>query len=222
MALAYVDFLSKLHQSTRRDYLQRVVEHDKAECAEVAVRFGEDYWDGDRRYGYGGYRYDGRWRPVAADIVQHYGLQPGASILDVGCGKGFLMYEFTQVLPKARVVGLDISQYGIEHAREEIRPFLSLATAAALPFADRSFDLVVSLNALHNLYVYELWAALQEIERVGRGPKYICVEAYRNEREKVNLMYWQLTCRAFHTPREWEWIFEQAGYTGDYSTIVFE
>jgi protein-L-isoaspartate(D-aspartate) O-methyltransferase len=220
--MAYVDFIMKLHKSSKRNYLQRVVEHDKAECAEVAVKFGRDYWDGDRKHGYGGYRYDGRWRPVAEAMAKHYNLKPDARILDVGCGKGFLLYEFTQVLPQAQVAGIDISQYGIENAKEEVRPFLRVGNANKLPFENNSFDFVVSVNTLHNLYVYDLWQAVREIERVGRGPKHICIEAYRNEREKVNLMYWQLTCRAFHTPEEWEWIFGQAGYTGDYSYIAFE
>ena len=220
--MAYVDFITKIHKSTKRDYLQRVIEHDKAECAEVAIQFGKDYWDGDRKYGYGGYYYDGRWRAVAEDIVQYYGLQPGASILDVGCGKGFLLYEFTQVLPGAQVAGIDISQYAINNAKEEVKPFLRVGSAVKLPFPDQSFDFVVSITTLHNLYNYELWKALQEIERVGRGPKHVIIETYRNEREKVNLLYWQLTCRTFYTPKEWEWFFEQAGYTGDYSYIVFE
>lgn len=220
--MAYVDFLSSIHRRTSRDYRQRVVEYDKARCAEVAVRFGEEYWDGERQYGYGGYRYDGRWRPVAEAMARHYGLAAGSRVLDVGCGKAFLLYEFTQVVPGVEVVGLDISTYALTHAKEEVRARLVEGTAASLPFPDRSFDLVYSITTLHNLYNYDLWAALQEIERVGRGGKYVCVEAYRNEQEKVNLMYWQLTCRAFHTPREWEWLFARAGYAGDYSFIFFE
>jgi len=220
--MAYVDFIMKVHKATKRDYVARVNEADKAECAEVATRFGKEYWDGDRKYGYGGYKYDGRWRAVAEAMARHYQLKPGASILDVGCGKGFLLYEFTQVVPGAKVTGIDISPYGIEHAKEEVRPFLQVGTASQLPFADRSFDFVFTVNTLHNLYNYELFAALQEIERVGRGPKHIIIETYRNEREKANLLYWQLTCRAFLTPKEWEWLFQQAGYTGDYSYIVFE
>ena len=220
--MAYVDFIMKVHKSTKRDYVARVNEADKAECAEVATKFGKDYWDGDRKYGYGGYKYDGRWRAVAEAMARHYQLKPGASILDVGCGKGFLLYEFTQVVPGAKVAGIDISSYGIEHAKEEVRPFLQVGTASKLPFADRSFDFVFTVNTLHNLYNYELFAALQEIERVGRGPKHIIIETYRNEREKANLLYLQLTCRAFLAPKEWEWLFQQAGYTGDYSYIVFE
>lgn len=220
--MAYVDFITKLHRASRRDYVGRAVEVDKAECAEIAIQFGKEYWDGDRKYGYGGYSYDGRWRIVAEGIVKHYGLQPGARILDVGCGKGFLLYEFTQVLPGAEVVGIDISEYAIDHSKEAVKPFLRPGNANHLPFDDRSFDFVVSITTLHNLFVYDLWRSLQEIERVARGPKYVVVEAYRNEREKVNLMYWQLTCRAFHTPEEWEWIFKQTGYTGDYGYIYFE
>ena len=220
--MAYIDFIGSVHRSTKRDYLGRVNEADKAEIAEVATKFGVDYWDGDRKYGYGGYRYDGRWRQVAEKMVAHYGIKPGMSILDVGCGKGFLLYEFTQVVPNLKVTGIDISEYAIQNSKEEVRPFLHVGNANHLPFDDRSFDFVYSINTLHNLYLYELDPALREIERVGRGSKHVIIETYRNEREKVNLLYWQLTCRAFFTPKEWEWVFSKAGYSGDYSYIVFE
>jgi ubiquinone/menaquinone biosynthesis C-methylase UbiE len=220
--VAYIDFITKIHTSTKRDYRQRVLDYDKAECAEVAIQFGKDYWDGDRRHGYGGFRYDGRWRAVAEALASHYKLKAGDSVLDVGCGKGFLLFELAQVVPGLKVTGIDISEYAIENAKEEVKPFLKVADAKELPFPDKSFDLVISIITIHNLYIFDLWKALKEIERVGRGGKYICTEGYRNEREKVNLMYWQLTCRAFHTPAEWEWIFQQTGYSGDYSLIYFE
>lgn len=220
--MAYIDFIMKAHRSTKRDYVQRVLEYDKAECAEVSLRFDKDYFDGDRRYGYGGYRYDGRWRAIAEAMVQHYGLEAGSRILDIGCAKGFLLYEFTQVLPGVKVAGIDISRYAIENSMEEIKPFLRVGNATELPFENRSFDFVVSVNTLHNLYNYELHRALQEIERVGKRHKHIVIETYRNEREKVNFLYWQLTSRSFYTPKEWEWMFKQAGYAGDYSYIVFE
>lgn len=220
--MAYVDFLTSIHTRTQRDYRQRVLDYDKALCAEVAIQFDREYWDGERQYGYGGYRYDGRWRPVAEAMARHYQLKAGSRVLDVGCGKAFLLYELTQAVPGLEVVGLDKSRYAIENAKEEVRPQLVEGDAAKLPFPDHSFDLVYSITTLHNLYLDQLWQALGEIERVSRSGKYICVEAYRNEREKVNLMYWQLTCRAFHTPAEWEWLFQKTGYTGDYSFIFFE
>jgi SAM-dependent methyltransferase len=217
-----IDFLSALHRRAQRDYLARVNEFPKAEAAKVAKKFDAEYWDGDRKFGYGGYKYDGRYRQVAEAMARHYGLKPGDSILDVGCGKAFLLYEFTQAVPGVEVRGIDISRYGIENAKPEVRPFLQVGNATELPFPDHSFDLVISITTLHNLYCYDLDKALREIERVGKKDKYIVVESYRNEEEKANLLYWQLTCEMFCTPREWEWWFERCGYTGDYSFIYFE
>ena len=220
--MANVDFIEKVHTSTKRNYLERVIEHDKAECATVAKQFGKDYWDGDRRYGYGGYSYDGRWRAVAENMVNHYGLTTSARILDVGCGKGLLAYEFTQVVPEASVAGIDVSKYAIDNGKEEIRKCLQVGNALDLHFEDNSFDLVISINTLHNLYNFDLKKALQEIERVGKHNKYLVVDSYRTEQEKVNLLYWQVTCECFYTPQEWEWFFAESGYTGDYSYVFYE
>jgi ubiquinone/menaquinone biosynthesis C-methylase UbiE len=221
--MAYLDFLSAVHKSTKRDYLARVndPEYPKAKAAELAKQWGYDYWDGDRRINYGGYRYDGRWAKVAAPMAQHYGLRAGHKVLDVGCGKGFLLYDFTQVVPGIEVAGIDVSDYAIANAYEGVRGRVQVGNANKLPFADKSFDFVFSINTLHNLHCYDLDAALREIERVGRQ-KYICVESYRDETEKANLLYWQVTCEAFNTPAEWEWWFRQTGYTGDHSFIYFE
>ena len=217
-----LDFIQALHNKTSRDYLARVNSHDKAACAEIASQFGRDYWDGERHLGYGGYRYDGRWRNVAEHMAAHYGLTEKSRILDVGCGKGYLLYEFTQLLPGIEVFGLDVSDYAIKNAKPEIRENLIQGTAASLPWPEGHFDLVISLTTLHNLYAFDLHKALGEIERVSKGHSYLVVEAYRSEAEKANLLYWQLTCRAFHTPDEWRWIYEQAGYKGDYGFIYFE
>jgi ubiquinone/menaquinone biosynthesis C-methylase UbiE len=220
--MSYRDFVSLVHKSTKRDYLARVTERDKAEVADLALQWGYDYWDGSRQTGYGGYKYDGRWRKVADAMVAAYGIKPGMRILDVGAGKGFLLHDFTEAVPGVEVHGIDVSRYGIDHAMASVKDKIVEGSAAKLPFPDGHFDLVLSINTLHNLYVYDLFSALAEMERVGRGAKYLCVEAYRNEREKVNLMYWQLTCRAFHTPEEWAWMFDKAGYTGDHEFITFE
>ncbi len=223
--MAYVDFMSVLHKSTRRDYLARVNDPDypKAKAAKLARQWGYDYWDGDRRINYGGYRYmEGRWEKVARAMADHYDLPANPKILDIGCGKGFLLYDFLKVLPDAQIHGIDISEYAIHHAKEEIRENLRIGNATSLPWPDNHFDLVVSITTLHNLYNYELEKALREMERVGKSNKYLCVESYRNEVEKANLLYWQVTCEAFCTPDEWMWWFDMTGYTGDYSFIYFE
>ncbi len=220
--MASIDLITTVHKATKRDYLGRVNEIPKAEAAAKAKLFGQEYWDGDRKYGYGGYRYDGRWRPIAERMAKHYRLKGGERVLDVGCGKAFLLYELSQVVDGLEVVGIDISGYAIENAKEEVRPQLKVANATDLPFESDSFDLVYSLNTLHNLYCYDLKTALQEMERVSRRDKYLVVESYRNEEEKVNLLYWQLTCESFYTPQEWQWLFEQYGYSGDHAFIYFE
>ena len=223
--MAYIDFMSATHKSTSRDYLARVndPEFPKAKAATLAKQWGYDYWDGDRRINYGGYRYmPGRWAPVGQAMIDHYGLKPGDKILDIGCGKGFQLYELTQLLPGLEVHGIDVSSYAIENGKEEIKDHLQVGNANSLPFPDDYFDFVFSVTALHNLHNYDLDKALREMERVGKNNKYLCVEAYRNEEEKANLLYWQVTCEAFCTPEEWEWWFNQTGYTGDYSLIYFE
>ena len=220
--MAYREFVSLVHKSTKRDYLARVTERDKADVAELAVKYDYDYWDGSRQTGYGGYKYDGRWRKVADAMIAAYGVKPGMRILDIGSGKGFLLHDFLEACPGVEVAGIDISAYGVAHTMASVKPFCQVGSAVKLPYPDQHFDLVISINTLHNLYNYELWEAFREIERVARGAKYICAEGYRNEREKVNLMYWQLTCRAFHTPEEWDFVFRQTGYRGDHEFIFFE
>ena len=220
--MAYLEFLDQVHRSTKRDYLSRVMAGDKAEFARLARKFDVDYWDGSRNTGYGGYHYDGRWLPVAERMAAHYGVKAGDRVLDVGCGKGFLLHEFTQAVPGVQVSGLDISRYALSHAKPEVASFLTQGDAVSLPFPDKSFDLVVSINTLHNLQLPELESALREIERVGRRHKYVLMDSYRTEEEKVNLLYWQLTCRMFCTPQEWQWWFAQTRYTGDHSFIYFE
>jgi SAM-dependent methyltransferase len=217
-----INFLASLHNQTRRDYVARVVDHDKAVCASVAKQWGKDYWDGERQYGYGGYHYDGRWRSVAEQMVNHYGLTDKHRVLDIGCGKGYLLYEITQVMPGIQVSGIDVSEYAVQHAKQEIKPYLKTATATDLPYADGEFDFVYSLNVFHNFPVYDLKAAVSEMIRVGKKDRYLCVESYRNEQEKVNLLYWQLTCASFYSTEDWKWLLAQWGYSGDVGFIFFE
>jgi SAM-dependent methyltransferase len=216
-----LNVITMLHKKTQRDYVGRMTDN-KVECMKIAKRYGKDYWDGDRRHGYGGFKYDGRWEAVARRLIDIYKLPDDAKILDVGCGKGFLLYEFTKLLPKAQVVGFDISEYAIENAKEEVRDRLFVYKAQdPYPYGDKEFDLVYSINTIHNLHVYEVLSALQEIERVGKN-KFVEVEGYRNEEELFNLQCWVLTGECFLKPQEWIWMFNEFGYHGDYEFIYFE
>ena len=220
-----IDFMSTLHKSTKRDYLSRVndSEYPKERASKLAKKFDFDYWDGNRKICYGGYKYiPGRWEKVVKKLIDYYKLDSKSKILDIGCGKGYMLYEFTKHLPNIEICGLDISEYALKNSKEEISSFLSLGNASNLPYDDNYFDLVISINTLHCLNAYELDQSLREIERVGKLHKYICVESYRDEKEKVNLLYWQVTCEMFCTPEEWKWWFKLANYNGDYSFIYFE
>ncbi len=197
-------------------------EHAVALQREVAKRFGREYFDGDRTQGYGGYRYDGRWVPVARRMAEFYGLKSGDRILDVGCAKGFLLHDFLQVLPGVDVAGVDISAYAIEHALDSVKPFLCVASADKLPFADESFDLVVSINTVHNLELERCKQAIREIERVSRKYKYIQVDSWLNEEQHQNLERWQLTALAYFDPAGWKRFFAEVGYTGDYYWTITE
>lgn len=220
--LEQIDFLQEYNMKSKRDYVGRVTGFDKAECAAKAKRWGADYWDGERQYGYGGYKYDGRWLPIAEKLAAHYGLKAGDKILDVGCGKGFLLYEFTRAVPGVKVAGLDISQYGIDHAKEEVKPFLTQGHCRKLPYPAKSFDFVYSNGTFHNLPPEDLEPAIREIARVMKKKAWIGVESYRDEKEKANLLYWQLTCEAFYSPKSWRWWYERCGYKGDYGFVYFE
>jgi SAM-dependent methyltransferase len=216
-----LNVVTPLHTRTKRDYLARMVD-DKVHCMLKAKEYERDYWDGDRRYGYGGYKYDGRWKVVAEQLIRHYNLGPKARILDVGCGKAYLLHELKQLLPEADVAGFDISRHGLADAPEPIRPYLFRYRAQdPYPWGDKHFDLVISFGALHNLRVFELEAAVREIERVGKQ-KYIMVESYRNELEQFNLQCWALTAEAFFDTATWIWLYRHFGYTGDYEFIYFE
>jgi ubiquinone/menaquinone biosynthesis C-methylase UbiE len=217
-----VQFVTPLHQATSRAYIDRMVD-DKVDCMLKAKEYESDYWDGHRRYGYGGYKYmAGWWKPVAEALIEKYNLTNVSSVLDVGCGKAFLLYELKLLLPELRVEGFDISQHGLASAKEEIRDSLfSHRAQQPYPYDDNAFDLVISLGCFHNLRIFELETALAEVERVGRQG-YVMLESYRTELEQFNLQCWALTCESFFDSKEWCWIYEHFGYTGDYEFIYFE
>lgn len=194
---------------------------DKVHCMEIARKYDKNFFDGERRYGFGGYHYDGRWLAMAQTLCDAYGLTSSAKILEAGCGKGYLLYEFTRAKPGCNVEGFDVSSYAIENSKPEIRNFLRIHDAKnAWPYPDNSFDLVISIATLHNLPVYDLKNALGEMQRVA-AHGYLCVESYRNPAELFALQCWALTAESFFTPQEWTWLFQEFGYTGDYEFIYF-
>ena len=217
-----LNIVTTLHESTNRDYLARMVD-EKVQCMKTAKQYGRDYWDGDRRHGYGGYKYmPGRWKPVAEKLVNIYNLTSGSRVLDIGCGKGYLLYELKLLIPDLDITGIDSSDYGLENAKEQIKPFIfKHKVEVKLPYEDKEFDLVISLGTFHNLRLPELKIALSEMERVGKKG-YLMLESYRNEEELFNLQCWALTAESFFDQKEWIWLYQNFGYTGDYEFIYFQ
>ena len=216
------NFVTNLHQATKRNYLERMND-DKVSCMIEAKKYSKNYWDGDRRFGYGGYKYiPDRWKPAAEELIKNYNLDNNSSVLDVGCGKAFLLYEMKKILPGLSVYGFDISKHGINSAKDEIKENLFIHKAQNdYPFENNQFDLVISLGCFHNLRVFELEKAIKEVQRVGKQA-YIMVESYRNEKELFNLECWALTCESFFDREEWIWLYNLFGFKGDYEFIYFE
>lgn len=192
-------------------------EEDRA----VARQFGKDFFDGERRHGYGGFSYNPRfWQPVIPTLQQHFGLGPASSVLDVGCAKGFMLHDLAAAIPGITAKGIDVSDYAIANAIEPVRPHVQVADARELPFADKSFDVVISVNTVHNLDREDCGRALREIERVARRGAFITVDAYRNDEEKEAMFAWNLTARTIMSVEEWQAFFAEVGYTGDYYWFV--
>ena len=216
------EFVTPLHRATSRDYLSRMND-DKVHCMLKAKEYGFEYWDGDRRYGYGGYAYrPGYWKPVAQKLIETYDLRSGSKVLDLGCGKGFLLHELLSLEPDLQVVGTDISEYGLSHATDLVKPHLIKHDARSeFEWDDKEFDLVISLTMIHNLRAFDLENCLRQIQRIGKS-HYVTAESYRNELEQFNLQCWALTCETFFDFDELIWMSEKSGYTGDYEFIYFE
>lgn len=201
--------------------LQERLEQKTEDIRAIARQFGKEFFDGERKYGYGGFSYNPKfWQPVVPSFQKHYELSSKSSILDVGCAKGFMLYDFSLLISGIKVRGVDISSYAIENSIEDMKPFLSVADAKALPFEDKSFDLVVAINTIHNLPLQECLQALREIQRVTRGHAFITVDAYRTPEEKKRMDAWNLTAKTYMHVDEWVKLFKKAGYTGDYFWFV--
>ncbi|MEM2991579.1 MAG: class I SAM-dependent methyltransferase [Halobacteria archaeon] len=193
------------------------------EHRKIARQFGKEYFDGDRLYGYGGYYYHPRfWQATVRRFKDYYHLAENAMVLDVGCAKGYMLHDFKELMPNLIIAGIDISGYAIEHAIETVKPFLRVGNAKELPYENKSFDLVISINTIHNLPLEDCKQALREIERVSRKYAFITVDAWRTEEERKRLLQWNLTALTFMHVDDWKKLFAEVGYTGDYYWFIAE
>lgn len=214
-----IDLLAN-YPKTKRNVKERgatKTEEDRA----IARQFSKDFFDGDRRHGYGGFSYNSRfWQPVIPTFQEHFTLTSSSSVLDVGCAKGFMLHDLREKIPGITVAGIDVSPYAIENAHPTVKEYTQVADARSLPFADNSFDVVIAINTIHNLEKEDLIRSLQEIERVSKKHSFITVDAYRNEEEKELMNHWNLTARTILHVDEWKELFAQARYTGDYYWFI--
>ena len=210
-----IDLLSALPKP-KRNVKEREADKDP-EVIRISKQYGMEYFDGPRMYGYGGYRYDGRWVPVAKDIVTHFQLKPGDRVLDIGCAKGFLVKDLMLVCPGLEVFGLDVSEYALKHCEPEVAGRLHLGNAKSLPFPDNSFDCIISLNTIHNLQREDVKVALKEIQRISKSDKsFIQVDSYYTPEQKELFESWVLTAEFHDYPEGWLQVLKEAGYKGDY------
>ncbi|MDP6367814.1 MAG: class I SAM-dependent methyltransferase [Nitrospinota bacterium] len=219
--MAEIDLMDKYPKSKRAiDERAKLITE---EHRRIARRFGEEFFDGDRLNGYGGYHYHPRfWQETVKRFRDHYRLADDAGVLDVGCGKGFMLHDFKELMPELTIAGIDISEYTIENAIEPVAEYLRAGNARELPYEDDSFDLVISINTIHNLPREECRQALREIERVSRAHSFIVNDAWRNEDEHQRMLAWNLTALTYMHVDDWVEFFEEAGYTGDYYWFIAE
>ncbi|OGT32182.1 MAG: methyltransferase [Gammaproteobacteria bacterium RIFCSPHIGHO2_12_FULL_35_23] len=218
--MSEINLLKSLPKTKRN--VQARAEAKDPKVIHIAKQFSELFFDGPRKYGYGGYYYDGRWIPVAKDIIEHFNLKPGDRVLDVGCAKGFLVKDLMKVCPGLEAFGLDISEYALKHCEPEIIGRLHQGTADQLPFPDNSFEAVISINTIHNYKREGVITALKEIQRVSKGKGYVQVDSYHTPGQKQLLEEWVLTAEFHDYPQEWIKLFKEAGYTGDYYWTILE
>ena len=214
-----IDILAN-YPKAKRDLSARL-ESKSEESRKIGRKFGFDYFDGDRNHGYGGFSYNPKfWQPVIPTIVENYKIGNSSKVLDIGCAKGFFLYDLKLAFPRINVTGVDISEYAIENSIPEIKPYLQVGNATKLPFENNYFDFVISINTIHNLNREDCAVALQEIERVTKGNSFITVDAYRNDEEKARMEAWNLTALTMMSVDEWKQFFLEVGYTGDYYWFI--
>jgi SAM-dependent methyltransferase len=218
--MAEVNLLDKLPKPKRN--LQARTHAKTDEHIRISREYGQTYFDGPREYGYGGYRYDGRWVPVAQDMIKHFDLKPGDRVLDVGCAKGFLVKDFMKALPGLEAFGLDVSEYAMMHCEPEVVGRLHLGSGDKLPFPDNSFKAAISLNTIHNFDRDGVIRAMKELQRVSGGRAFVQVDSYRTPEQKAVFEDWVLTAKFYGYPHEWTDVFNEAGYTGDYYWTIIE
>ena len=208
------------YPKTKRNLEERIASKTDSDRS-LARQFGRDFFDGNRNHGYGGFNYSPRfWQPVIPTFQQHWNLDKISSVLDVGCAKGFMMHDLAELIPGVTVKGVDVSEYAIAHAIDDMKLHVQVACATKLPFPNKSFDITVSINTVHNLEREECAKALQEIERVSNKGSYITVDAYRNPEEKKRMDAWNLTAKTIMSVEEWVQFFKEVGYTGDYFWFI--
>ncbi len=204
---------------TKRNIQAR--EHAKSpEVVAISKQFGELYFDGPRDYGYGGYRYDGRWKPVALDIIEHFSLKPGDKFLDIGCAKGFLVKELVELGIDA--LGLDISEYAVGNCHPDVVDRIQVGTVEKLPFPDHFFAAVTAIDIVHNLTRERAKTGLREIQRVSDGKAFVRVDSYLTPEQKTIFESWVLTAEFHDYPDGWLQLFAEAEYSGDYCWVIIE
>ena len=190
-----------------------ITEQDRA----IARKFDVEYFDGDRLTGYGGYNYNPRfWTDTVAHIKDFYHLDDNSKILDIGCAKGYMMHDLSLLIPGAEIKGVDVSNYAKENSIESMQDNIVVANANNLPFPDDYFDLVIAINTLHNLPLIDCKQAFREINRVTKNNSFVMNDAWRDAKGKQAMLNWNLTALTYMSCDDWEELFKEVDYNGDY------
>ena len=214
-----IDLLKNYPKSNRN--LDKRLSEKSPEIVKIARQFGKEFFDGDRKFGYGGLKYDPKyWSNVVKDFVEYYNIKPDAKILDVGCAKGYMLYDFKRQYPRLEIYGIDISKYAIENCHPKVKDFLKVGDAKNLEFQDNYFDLVISINTVHNLELNDCISSVKEISRVTKENSFITVDAYNNDEEKERMFKWNLTAKTIMSTEDWKDTFKKVSYNGNFYWFI--